>query len=145
MCALFTVGYEGRNIEDLVSLLTDNGVQTVVDVRELAISRRPGFSKTKLKENLESSGINYIHKSTLGSPRDIRHQLHEDNNYNVFFAEYRYHASQVLDDIVRVMYIAENVPTCLLCFESDAKTCHRSVLSAMMLSYSQTIDKVVDL
>ena len=45
---VFTIGYERRSPEELVRGLTDAGVTLLADVRELPLSRRPGFSKTAL-------------------------------------------------------------------------------------------------
>ncbi|WP_258081414.1 DUF488 domain-containing protein [Nocardia nova] len=58
---LFTVGYEGRRADELVMLLAEAGVATVVDVRLTPISRKPGLSKTKLSAALAEAGIRYVH------------------------------------------------------------------------------------
>jgi len=62
---LFTVGYEGRSIDELVDALRAAGVERLVDVRELPLSRRKGFSKTALGDTLRDAGIEYIHVRAL--------------------------------------------------------------------------------
>ena len=45
---VFTIGYEGLDIGAFMSLLAEHGIETVVDIRELPLSRKPGFSKKAL-------------------------------------------------------------------------------------------------
>lgn len=46
--ALFSVGYEGRSLDELVNELHEHRVTVLLDVRLNAISRKPGLSKTRL-------------------------------------------------------------------------------------------------
>src|SRR4051794_6753179 len=69
---LFTVGYEGSDIADLLLSLRVARVGTVIDVRELPLSRKPGFSKGRLSEALENCGIRYVHLRGLGDPKPGR-------------------------------------------------------------------------
>ena len=48
------------------------GVERVIDVRALPLSRRPGFSKTPLRGALEEAGIEYVHLKALGTPAEGR-------------------------------------------------------------------------
>lgn len=57
MGQLLGVGYEGLTISEYVQVLCDLQVSTLVDVRLNAISRKPGFSKTRLKSYLAEAGI----------------------------------------------------------------------------------------
>ncbi len=69
---LFTIGYEGRDIDEFVSLLKDNGITRLIDVREIPFSRKKGFSKSRLNERLQNENIDYVHIKALGSPSEIR-------------------------------------------------------------------------
>ena len=66
---LFTIGYEGATQPDVIARLKAAGVETLVDVRAVAASRRAGFSKTILGESLKAEGIDYLHLRALGTPR----------------------------------------------------------------------------
>ena len=68
--ALFSVGYEGRSQDELVAQLREHGVTVLLDVRLRAISRKPGFSWTRLAQSLDEAGIAYRHASALGNPAD---------------------------------------------------------------------------
>ncbi len=72
---LVTIGYEGADFADFLATLDTLGVTTLLDIRELPMSRRRGFAKTALREGLATVGIAYRHEPRLGSPKAIRHQL----------------------------------------------------------------------
>lgn len=72
MGSVIGVGYEGRSVEDLVSLVTEAGVTVLVDVRLNAISRKPGLSKSRLAARLGEVGIRYEHVPALGNPKENR-------------------------------------------------------------------------
>jgi uncharacterized protein (DUF488 family) len=131
MKKLYTIGYEGADMADFLSTLKRADTDVLLDVRELPISRRKGFSKTALKDALASVGIAYRHEKQLGSPKAVRHQLREDWNYTRFFRAYDKHLGQqkdLLEQLTRE--IQGNVA--LMCYERDHTTCHRaSVVNAL--------------
>ncbi|MGE5554590.1 MAG: DUF488 family protein [Betaproteobacteria bacterium] len=142
MDVLYTVGYEGARLNDFVEQLKELHIQLVVDVREKAWSRKPGFSKTSLNTALARRGIKYIHVPELGSPSSIRRQLHEDGDYRRFFAEYRRYLlnhSDVADGLVEDL---ENETACLMCFERDPNTCHRKVIAEYLTSIAGLMKEV---
>lgn len=47
--SLFTFGYEGLTIEAFIARLNEAGVRTIIDVRELPLSRKKGFSKGSVR------------------------------------------------------------------------------------------------
>ena len=67
---IFTIGYEATTMGEFLAALMDAGVERVIDVRALPLSRRPGFSKTPLKAALKEAGIDYVHLKALGTPAD---------------------------------------------------------------------------
>jgi hypothetical protein len=69
---LFTIGYEGATLPEVIGRLRAAGVEVVVDVRAVAASRRAGFSKTVLRESLAAEGIGYEHVRALGTPKPGR-------------------------------------------------------------------------
>src|SRR5215207_7236390 len=72
MTPVATIGYEGTTMDAFLDALRGGGVELLVDVRAVASSRRPGFSKTKLAENVGTLGIDYLHLRALGTPADGR-------------------------------------------------------------------------
>lgn len=52
----YTIGYEGRELDEFVARLREQRIQVLIDIREKPASRKPGFSKTPLREALEEAG-----------------------------------------------------------------------------------------
>lgn len=128
---IYTIGYEGLKIEDFVKKLKNANIQQLIDVREIPLSRKNGFSKMILQEKLKEAGIFYRHYPELGSPKRIRHQLHTDWNYELFFKEYKevVKDDEVQQKIKEVEKDSKMKKTVLLCFEKNYKTCHRSIIA----------------
>lgn len=128
MQALMTIGYEGANMQDFLATLKQAGVTTLLDVRELPLSRRRGFSKQALRDHLESVGVQYRHERDLGSPREIRHQLHTDGDYRQYFASFTTYLKKQAP-LLKTLAGDIDGRVALMCFERDPTTCHRSVVA----------------
>ncbi len=75
--SLFTIGFTGLQLDEFIGQLKSAKIELLLDVREIPISRKRGFSKTSLSENLLQSGIEYRHLKWLGSPKTLRHEVRE--------------------------------------------------------------------
>lgn len=126
---VFTVGYEGLEINDFMSLLFAHGIETVVDIRELPLSRKPGFSKKALANVLNRSGLEYVHMVALGCPRPVRDSYREDRDwkrYTAGFSKYLKTQKDAIDELAELVLAS----TCaLLCYEADFNFCHRSMVA----------------
>ncbi len=140
-CAtLFTAGYEGRAIEAFVAMLVERGVAQVLDVRELPLSRRKGFSKTALGEALASKGIAYVHMREAGNP----YRALKDDTERCL-ALFREHLDAHPEVVAQVEAAVDAHRTVLLCFEGDARCCHRSVIVERLTARRPGAWQVVDL
>lgn len=126
---LFTVGYEGKTVDSFLDLLTGSAVTVLVDVRELPLSRKPGFSKTRLQKILADHGIEYVPMRSLGSPRDLREELREGGDYGTFFAGYREHLGRQDGPLATLTGLLSEQAVCLMCYEADPARCHRSAIA----------------
>lgn len=128
--SLFTAGYEKRDIKGFVKSLQQKKINTLIDVREIPASRKPGFSKTPLSEHLEEAGIKYIHIKELGSPKFLREKLHENNDYEYFFKKYSAYI-QTKVDVLKKLYkdVILHETCCIMCFERDHFQCHRKIVA----------------
>jgi uncharacterized protein (DUF488 family) len=125
---VFTIGYEGRQPDDLLDTLKRAGVDRLVDVRELPLSRRKGFSKTGLATMLESAGIAYDHVKPLGTPKQFR-DLYKSRRQAEGEAGYREHLfGDAYPYLIELADSLEGTRSCLLCFEADHAECHRAVI-----------------
>jgi uncharacterized protein (DUF488 family) len=128
---ILTIGYEGATLEAFLQALAAARVTRVVDVRELANSRRKGFSKTALAAALREAGIGYQHERALGTPRPLRQRVRATGDLQEFFAAFRRHLAgqgPLLDQLARTLM----GPVALLCYERDPSHCHRSVVAAAL-------------
>ena len=126
---IFTIGYEGRAAEGFVEDLLDSGIEVLVDVREMPVSRKPGFSKSALSALVEEAGIEYLHFRSLGSPRDARKRLKAGGDFETFVRDYGSHLELNPGDVGRLAdLILSGKRAALMCFERDHETCHRSLL-----------------
>jgi uncharacterized protein (DUF488 family) len=128
MPKLFTIGYEGIDVEDFVARLVSERIERVVDVRELPLSRRRGFSKSRLAKALQEAGIKYEHVRALGNPKVLREQFKAGDQ-----RPYRAHLHNGSRDAL--LELAETIgdaETCLLCVEQSHVDCHRSVIAGAL-------------
>lgn len=130
--SIYTIGYEGLDMNDFLALLHAGNVEMVVDIRELPLSRKPGFSKSGLRDTLNLQGFDYMHVPELGCPKPIREQYRSDQNWSRYKEGFlRYLASR--DDVIAELSAMAATTTCaLLCFEADYNYCHRSMVANAM-------------
>lgn len=134
MSVIYTIGYEGTDIERFIETLQKVGVKTIADVRAIASSRKKGFSKNSLQARLQHAGITYRHFVELGDPKDGRNAA-RTGKFLEFKNIYSQHlktdgAELALDALYQV---AKNASVCLLCFERDPATCHRRMIADQLV------------
>jgi len=122
-----TIGYEGIPVEKYINRLIESDVRLLVDVRKNPISRKYGFSKSKLSDFLSKVGIEYIHISELGIVSDKRKTLETKSDYEALFNEYE--KTVLVDErsaLVRLhdIYI-DKKRIAITCFEECHTMCHR--------------------
>jgi uncharacterized protein (DUF488 family) len=126
---IFTIGYEGATVAEFISVLRNAGVERVIDVRALPNSRRPGFSKTPLRNALSEAGIDYVHLRTLGTPAEGRSAARAGRIEDLE----RIYAGQLelpeaMAEGAQMVELAKEKPSALLCYEREPSGCHRSLL-----------------
>jgi uncharacterized protein (DUF488 family) len=126
---LFTIGYQGNTPDDLIDRLREAGVERVVDVRELPLSRRRGFSKSMLAEALTQAGISYEHVRALGNPKPNRDRWKSGDSKGGAQAFRRHLHNGSRAALAELAESIRSEKTCLLCFEESHADCHRSVIA----------------
>lgn len=137
---IFTIGYEGTTVPEFVSALRRAGVERVIDVRALPLSRRPGFSKTALRGALEEAGIEYVHLKALGTPADGRAAARAGRHSELE----RIYAGQLeLPEAIaqgaQMIELAKDKPSALLCMEREPAHCHRTLLLNAVASDAEVV------
>jgi uncharacterized protein (DUF488 family) len=74
MKPIWSIGYENFGQADFIATLREARIETLIDVRDLANSRRAGFAKCALTAGLGEFGIAYVHLKQLGTPKAGRQQ-----------------------------------------------------------------------
>ncbi|GGY05128.1 DUF488 domain-containing protein [Paludibacterium paludis] len=126
---LFTIGYEGLDIDTFLARLAACGIDTVVDVRDLPVSRKSGFSKKALSARLEAEGLHYVHMAGLGCPKPIREHVKAGGDQACYEAAFNAHLATREDDIAALAGLARTSRAALLCFEADPRRCHRTMVA----------------
>jgi uncharacterized protein (DUF488 family) len=126
---VFTIGYEGLNIDAFMSLLSEHDIETVVDIRELPLSRKPGFSKKALASILNLAGLEYVHMAALGCPKSVRDRYREDGNWKIYTEGFLKHLETQDSAIAELSLLASSSNCALLCYEADFNFCHRSMVA----------------
>ena len=131
---LFTIGYEQTPPKAVLDELEQAGVKLLVDVRAVASSRRPGFSKTQLAAGLDERGISYLHLRGLGTPKEGREAARSgkfDQLHRIYAAHLKTpQAREELDELASLVEKAG--PVCILCYERDHKQCHRQWIAEII-------------
>jgi uncharacterized protein (DUF488 family) len=138
---IFTIGYEATTVSEFIAALHKAGVQRVIDVRALPLSRRPGFSKTPLRAALEEAGIEYVHLKALGTPAEGRSAARAGRHADLE----RIYAGQLeLPEAVaqsaQMLALASEKPSALLCMEREPAHCHRTLLLKAVAPDAEVVD-----
>jgi uncharacterized protein (DUF488 family) len=126
---IFTIGYEGATVSEFLAALRKAGVERVIDVRALPLSRRPGFSKSSLRAALEEAGVEYVHLKALGTPSEgrIAARLGRHADLKRIYAG-QLELPEAMVQSEQMLELALEKPTALLCMEREPAHCHRTLL-----------------
>ncbi|MEM6506387.1 MAG: DUF488 domain-containing protein [Planctomycetota bacterium] len=132
--SVFTIGYERRDGEDLISKLIDNGVTVLVDVRQRAMSRKADFRGKALAARCEEAGIDYVPMPTLGSTDELRDELRKSGDFQSFAKGFRAltRRKAMKGPIEELAELAEEATIAMICYERSHYECHRSVLAEVL-------------
>lgn len=126
---IFTIGYEGTTVPEFVAALKQAGVERLIDVRALPLSRRPGFSKSPLRAALAEAGVEYVHLKALGTPAEGRTAARAGRHADLE----RIYAGQLelpeaMAQSAQMLELAREKTSALLCMEREPAHCHRTLL-----------------
>jgi len=137
---IFTIGYEGATQGEFLAALEAAGVKRIIDVRAVPNSRRPGFSKTPLRNALAEAGIDYVHLRALGTPADGRAAARAGRHADMA----RIYAGQLelpeaMAEGAQLLDLAADKPSAVLCFEREPAECHRSLLLGSVAADAEVV------
>lgn len=138
---IFTIGYEGATQPELIAALRAAGVERVIDVRAVPLSRKPGFSKNVLAAGLKEADLDYVHLRALGTPpagREAARKGRMDEMERIYAAQLETPEAGV--EAAQMIALAEEKPSALLCFERDPAHCHRTPLRGSVMADWDVVD-----
>ena len=129
-CAVYTIGYEGMQIDGFLNLLLSSGIRTIIDVRKNAVSRVYGFYGSTLASIAKRVGIGYRHVPELGIPSEWRINLDSEEDLSALFMKYRGEVlPSVENSVANIASLIVQKPSVLMCLESNPVHCHRSIVA----------------
>ncbi|WP_338473865.1 DUF488 domain-containing protein [Pseudomonas sp. MS646] len=137
---IYTAGYEGLAIDAFIARLKEAKIDKVLDVREYPLSRKKGFSKKAFAEYLSAAGISYEHSPPLGCPKPIRNRYKIDGDWSAYSRDFRAYI-QTQDTILNeLLSDATEQRICMVCYEADAKFCHRSLIAEAAQALDHSVE-----
>jgi len=130
---IWTIGHSTRGIDEFISLLKENQIKLLADVRAFPGSKRyPQFNKDALAECLTAHEIRYEHFPDLGGKRKSKPDSRNTAWRNASFRGYADYmeTEQFQKGIARLLDLAaEAGPTTIMCAEAVWWRCHRSLIA----------------
>ena len=137
---IYTIGYGGRAPSEFISLLTQHGIRTIVDVRlrpdrasmgSYALARSPEKGIQKL---LATAGIAYVSVVQLGNI------FISDDDWTAKYEELLHKAGDLLTAALLTRPLA--APLCLLCAEKDPAQCHRGLIGTYLAQRGHAVEHI---
>lgn len=127
---IFTIGYEGKDIDLFLNNLIQNNIDILIDVRKNPFSMSFNFTKQKLNNFLIKSGIQYLHIPELGIEGKLRDNLSTLKEYQNLFKQYEITTLKTqTDEIKHIVDLGKIQRVALMCFEANKDFCHRGTIA----------------
>ncbi|MEW5897208.1 MAG: DUF488 family protein [Nanoarchaeota archaeon] len=130
----FTIGYEGKDIDQFLNALVSNYIELLIDIRRNPFSMNFIYIKDALMKKLKDAGIDYLHIPELGIESEERKNLNTKADYEKLFAKYRQTLPIKEVYINRIIELGTSKRIALLCFEEDSDFCHRGEVAKVIKS-----------
>jgi uncharacterized protein (DUF488 family) len=130
--SIWTIGHSTLSIEAFIGALSSFEIQALADVRSFPGSRRyPQFNKESLRNTLAAAEIEYLHLPELGGRRRARPDSTNMAWRNETFRGYADYmeTKEFEGGINRLLSLAAERRTAIMCAEAVWWRCHRSLIS----------------
>jgi uncharacterized protein (DUF488 family) len=145
---IWTIGHSTRNIDIFLSLLEENEIKLLADVRMYPGSKRyPQFGREALANSLNEAGIRYEHFPELGGRRKTKPDSKNTAWRNEMFRGYADYmeTEDFRQGIARLLDLAEKTGrTAMMCAEAVWWRCHRSLISDYLKARGVEVLHILD-
>ena len=144
---VLTIGHSTHPFDEFVEILKAHSVEQLVDVRSVPKSRRvPQFNAESLSIELPPRGIAYVHLKSLGG---LRHSTKGSINTGWRNASFRGYADYMATEdfrqgIARLMELASEKQTAIMCAEAVPWRCHRSLIGDALLVRGVKVEDIMN-
>lgn len=126
---LGSIGYEKhKDVDRFAAHVAQSGMERLIDVRELPISRRRGFAKTALSKALADHGVEYVHLRSLGNPKRFRDLYKSGRAAEGEAAFRRILLTERMEALFELASLVQEKRSTLMCWEDNEQLCHRRVI-----------------
>ena len=136
---IFTIGFAQKSAEEFFTLLTNNKVKKLIDIRLNNKSQLAGFANAKhLPYFLKLHNIDYEYKAELAPTKEL---LNGYKNKEISWQEYEKMYNKILLDrnILKNISINGLDNSVLLCSEPTAEQCHRRLAAEYLVKSSNNV------
>lgn len=140
-----TIGHSTRTVAELMSLLRENGVELLIDIRTMPRSRmNPQFNADTLPASLAAGGLAYRHLAALGGLRHHAKGAPPSPNTLWRSAPFRNYADYAMTDafahgLDALCALAETQHCAIMCAEAVWWQCHRRIVTDYLLQRGLTV------
>lgn len=132
---LFTIGYQGRSLENYLRCLYEQSIKLLVDIRFNSHSMKIEFSGAHLQKAAALLDIEYLHIPSLGISHEYRNRFKDKEELFTFYQkEILPQKSQEISQVFKLLDKHKRIA--LTCYEAEPKDCHRYYLSQAMSKQS---------
>jgi len=143
---VFTIGHSTRSFDELVRLLRAHGVERLIDVRSIPRSHRnPQFNRETLGKALHNRRLGYRYMKSLGGLRHARRDSKNTGWHNASFRGYADYMQTVpfIDGLEKLIQIAKQKPTAIMCAEAVPWRCHRSMIADALVIRGISVEHIL--
>ena len=129
----YTIGHSTRRIEEFIKILRKYGIKLVVDVRRFPVSRKfPQFNREELSKSLKENGIDYFWLGDLlGGYRSGGYRRYVKTD-------------DFKRGIKRLIEVAIDGKTAIMCAEWSAMRCHRWYISDALARLGHEVVHIIN-
>jgi uncharacterized protein (DUF488 family) len=133
---LYTIGFTKKSAEEFFTLLRENDVRMLLDIRLNNTNQLAGFTKQQdlAYFTRELLGIPYVHDPRFAPQAETISTYRKGKGaFGPFREEFmKTMEERRIREVIRADYSDRLDRCCLLCSEKDADSCHRKIVAELM-------------